>query len=194
MDNGPDKPRAPSRSTTSAVKARSPAEETVVPVLQEELDVHKRRVETNAGVRVNKTVEEHEQTVDVSVTRENVEVERVAVNRAVDAPVAIRHEGDTTIIPILEEVLVVEKRLMLKEEIRITRRKQQVSEPQRVTLRTEHAAVERIEHPVAPALSHEPREASAHAQRLEGETDLLEQKRRREEELRRGLSRPPSLE
>lgn len=34
----------------------------------------------------------------------------------------IRTEGDVTIVPVLEEVLVVEKRLVLKEELHIRRR------------------------------------------------------------------------
>ena len=55
----------------------------------------------------------------------------------------MRSEEDTLIIPVLEEVLVVEKRLLLKEEVRITKR-EETHTPQRVTLRREEAAVERI--------------------------------------------------
>ena len=33
---------------------------------------------------------------------------------------AMRQEDNTAIVPIVEEVLVVERRLMLKEEVRIT--------------------------------------------------------------------------
>ena len=48
------------------------------------------------------------------------------------------------IVPILEEVLVVEKRLMLKEELHIRRRQVEESQPQRIVLRTEEATVERV--------------------------------------------------
>jgi len=117
-----------------------------IPVVTEELDVRKRTVETGR-VRVSKTAREREVVVDEPLLRERVDVERVAVNRVVDGPVAIRNEGDVTIIPVLEEVIVVEKRLMLKEELRLTKRRVEEHIPQRVTLRTEEAFVERVGNP-----------------------------------------------
>jgi uncharacterized protein (TIGR02271 family) len=116
----------------------------VVPVVVEELDIRKRRVETG-GVRVAIVVHEREEIVDEPLLQEEVSVERVPLNRVVDGPVPIRYEGNTTIVPLLEEVLVLEKRLMLKEEVRITRRQFEKQEPQRVVLRSEEARVERIE-------------------------------------------------
>ncbi len=116
----------------------------VVPVLEEELEVHKRRVESG-GVRVTKTVHEREELVDQPLLMEEAEVERVPVNRLVDGPVAVRYEGDTMIVPLLEEVLVVEKRLVLKEELRITKRRSETHQPQRVILRSEEAVVERMD-------------------------------------------------
>ncbi|MDB5301088.1 MAG: hypothetical protein JWO87_2751, partial [Phycisphaerales bacterium] len=61
----------------------------------------------------------------------------------------VRREGDTLIVPLVEEVLVVEKRLVLREEVRVTTRRSQTHQPQRVTLRSEEAEIERI----APASS-----------------------------------------
>ena len=116
-------------------------EKLVVPVVHEVLDVQKRWVESGR-VRITKVVHEHEEVVDEPLLREEVEVERIAINRAVDGPVAVRHEGDVMIVPILEEVLVVEKRLMLKEELHIRRRRVEESQPQRIVLRTEEATVE----------------------------------------------------
>jgi stress response protein YsnF len=58
--------------------------------------------------------------------------------------VPVRHVGNTMIISLLEEVLVVEKRLMLKEELHITKGEVETYKPQRVTLRTEEAVVERV--------------------------------------------------
>ena len=115
----------------------------VVPVVHEVLDVQKRWVE-GGRVRITKVVHQHEEVVDEPLLREEVEVERIAINRAVDGPVAIRHEGDVMIVPVLEEVLVVEKRLVLKEELHIRRRRAEVSHPQRIVLRTEEATVERV--------------------------------------------------
>ncbi|MCA1628121.1 MAG: YsnF/AvaK domain-containing protein, partial [Acidobacteria bacterium] len=61
-------------------------------------------------------VREREEIVDELLLKEAVEVERVIINREVDAPVPVRYEGETMIVPVLEEMLVVEKRLVLKEE------------------------------------------------------------------------------
>ena len=83
--------------------------------------VHKERVATET-VRLRKRVHEDEEVLDVPVQTEAIEVERVPVGRWLDAPADVRHEGDTTVYPVVEEVLVVEKRLRLVEEVRVTRR------------------------------------------------------------------------
>ena len=115
----------------------------VVPVIAEQLEVQKRKVEAG-GVRVRKTVTEREEVVDEPLLREEVQVKRVPVGRVVEGPVPVRHVGDTIIISLLEEVLVVEKRLMLKEELHITKEQVETYRPQRITLRTEEAVVERV--------------------------------------------------
>jgi uncharacterized protein (TIGR02271 family) len=116
----------------------------VVPVLAETLDIDKRRVETGR-VRIRKTVHEHEETVDPPLWREEVVIERVPINRVVNEPLSAHSEGETLILPLLEEVFVVEKRLLLKEEVHITKRRIDTHAPQRITLRREEAAVERIQ-------------------------------------------------
>jgi stress response protein YsnF len=75
------------------------------------------------------------------------EVKRLTVNRVVDGLLSVRYEGDTMIVPILEEVLIVEKRCMLKEELHISKRRVETHTPQRVTVRSEEVTVERIENP-----------------------------------------------
>jgi uncharacterized protein (TIGR02271 family) len=115
----------------------------VVPVMAEELDVQKRKVETGR-VRINKVVREHEELVDEPLLREEVIVERVPINRFVEEAIPLRSEGDTIIISLLEEVPVVEKRLMLKEELRITVRRVEAHKPISVTLRSEEVTVEQI--------------------------------------------------
>ncbi|HEX8500747.1 MAG TPA: YsnF/AvaK domain-containing protein [Pyrinomonadaceae bacterium] len=114
----------------------------VVPVVEEELRVGKRVVETGR-VRVTKRVSEREELVDEPLVREEYEVERVPVNVYVDEPVGPRQEGETLVVPVLEEVLVVEKRLLVREELRITRRQTEGREQRRVTLRSEEVSVER---------------------------------------------------
>ena len=116
----------------------------VVPVIVEELEVQKRIVETGK-VRITKIVHERETIVDEPFLRDEVEVERVLIDRVVDAPVPVRYEDDTMIVPIMEEVLVVEKRLVLKEELYIRKRRVETHRPQQVRLRSEEARVERLE-------------------------------------------------
>ena len=118
-------------------------ERIVMPVIAETLEVQKRKVQTG-GVRVRKIVHEREEVVDEPLMREEVQVKRVPINRVVEAPVPVRHVGNTMIISLLEEVLVVEKRLMLKEELHITKGEIETYKPQRVTLRSEEAVVERV--------------------------------------------------
>lgn len=119
-------------------------EQIVVPVVEEELRVGKRVVETGR-VRVTKTVSEHEEVVDQPLMREEYDVERVVVDEFVDGPVGPRYEGETLIVPVLEEVLVVEKRLVVREELRLTRRRTEERNPQRVKLLSEEVSVERAE-------------------------------------------------
>jgi uncharacterized protein (TIGR02271 family) len=131
------------RGSQTLAPAAEAREALVVPVAGEEVDVRKRQWETG-GVRVEIGVREREELVDEPLVREEVRVERVPVNQVVKEAPNVRQEGDTTIVPVLEEVLVVEKRLVLKEEVRITRRRFEAHEPQRVRLRTEEPRIERL--------------------------------------------------
>jgi stress response protein YsnF len=125
-----------------AIGESSGARHFVVPVVVEELEVGHRAV-TSAIVHIHKRVREREEVVDASVTREEVHVERVPMDQLVETPPVIRSEGETLVIPVLEEVLVVERRLRLKEEVRLTWSRAVESAPQRVTLRAEEVIVER---------------------------------------------------
>jgi uncharacterized protein (TIGR02271 family) len=134
-------PKASGAGRTADVRADGAV---VVPVVAEQLEVKKRVVEAG-GVRIRKTVSEREEVVDEPLMREEVQVKRVPVNKVVDGPIPVRHVGDTMIVSLLEEVLVVEKKLMVKEELHITKEKVESYRPQRVRLRTEEAVVERVD-------------------------------------------------
>lgn len=120
------------------------SEFTVIPVIEESAVVTKRVVD-RGGVRITKLVHEREETIDEPLWQERVTVERVQVNQPVDHAPTVQRDGDTLIIPILEEVVVVEKRLVLKEELRVTMQRVRRRQPQSVTLRREEAVVERID-------------------------------------------------
>ena len=81
----------------------------------------KRQVVTGR-VRVQTLTDTIEELAHAEVQRESVEVTRVPIDKVVETAPEIRTEGDVTILPIVEEVLVVEKRLVLKEEVHIRRR------------------------------------------------------------------------
>ncbi|MBA3326048.1 MAG: YsnF/AvaK domain-containing protein [Rhodobacteraceae bacterium] len=104
----------------------------------------KRRIETGR-VRVRIETEAYETLAAGELEGQTVEVERVARNVYVDAPPEVRTEGDLTIVPILEEVLVVEKRLVLIEEIHIRRVVATDAVEAPVTLRRQRAIVERVD-------------------------------------------------
>jgi stress response protein YsnF len=118
-----------------------------LPIFQEDVQVHKRLVDTGRGVRIHKTVAEHPCQIDESLLREGVDVQHVPVDRIVplDQAPATRYEGDTLVVPILEEVLVVERRLRIKEELRITRTRHEERHAETVMLKSEQVSVERFD-------------------------------------------------
>jgi stress response protein YsnF len=76
------------------------------------------------------------------------------VDRVVSEAPGVRTEGGVTIVPVLEEVLFVEKRLVLKEELHIRRTATTETVELPVTLRKQRAVIERVE----PGAEFEPNE------------------------------------
>jgi stress response protein YsnF len=116
-----------------------PGEELVIPVIAEELRVDKRVKGTR--MLVSKVVESEDSTIDEVLRSEQYDVVRVPVDRVVDEPVAPRQEGDTMILPVLREEII--KRIVLVEEIRITRRQEYKREHHELTLRRERVEISR---------------------------------------------------
>ena len=115
----------------------------VIPVVREQVTVGKKLVETGK-VRISKKVSEDQTSVSIPLMREEYDVQRVPVNQVVDTPPpAMRYEGDTAIIPVLREVMVVQKRYEITEEIRITKRRTESTDTQQVSLRKEEVHIER---------------------------------------------------
>ena len=122
--------------------AASTEKEVVIPVIEETVSIGK-AVKENATLKVTKEVTEKDETVDVSLLSDDYIVEHVAVNRYEDEAPKVRQEGNTLIVPVVKEVLV--KRLLVVEEIRITKRSVERSEQHNVRLRKETVKVERNE-------------------------------------------------
>ncbi|MDO9708872.1 YsnF/AvaK domain-containing protein [Paracraurococcus lichenis] len=131
--------------------------ETVIPLLEEHLRVLKRDRPTGR-VRVAVTTGSETRMVEEVLRHRRVEIERVAVDRPVDAVPPIREEADSLVIPVVEEVLVVERRLVLREEIRLRLRTEERHEAVPVTLRRQQASIERLP-PDAPPLANNGQEA-----------------------------------
>jgi uncharacterized protein (TIGR02271 family) len=120
-------------------------EEMVIPVIAEELTIEKEKI-VRGSVKVHKRIETREEIVDAPVTHEEVVVERVTVNRLIDDAVPdVRDEDGVLIIPLIEEVLVVEKRFLLREEVRVSKHRKTENSPQTVTLRREVVDIERTD-------------------------------------------------
>jgi len=113
----------------------------VIPVIEETLRIEKREFESGR-VLVHKTVTERDEVADVLLRQQDLIVERVPIGRTVSEAPQTRQDGDTLIVPILEEVLVVEKRLVLKEELHIRKHSSERTEQHTVRLRTEHVEIE----------------------------------------------------
>jgi uncharacterized protein (TIGR02271 family) len=123
--------------------AAPPSEEiAAIPLVEERLSVSKREVESGR-VRVRVTVDEREETITEELSRDEVQIDRVPRNVRLTEMPHVRLEGSTTIIPVVEEVVVVEKALVLVEELHIRRgtSSERVEIP--VKLRSERASIER---------------------------------------------------
>jgi uncharacterized protein (TIGR02271 family) len=121
-----------------------PDDETKLQLFAEELSVAKETLETGR-VRISTHTKEREAVVDQDLARERVEIETIPLGVQIETVPEVRQEGDTTIIPVVEEQLVVKRRLMLKEEVRITRVRSTERHQQEIKLRYQEATVTRQE-------------------------------------------------
>jgi stress response protein YsnF len=115
-----------------------------VPVVKEELELSKKGA-TTGRVRVSTRTDTFEDVARASLEGVTVEVTRMPVGRQVETALEVQTQDGVTIIPVLEEILVVEKRLVLKEEIHIrcTVTHETIEVP--VALRKQRAIIERLE-------------------------------------------------
>ena len=122
----------------------------VIPVIQEEVTIDKQVVESGK-VHVSKKISRHEELIDVPIFREEVTVERVPINHLINPGAdgqppqkpPIRYEGDLMIIPVVEEQVFIEKRLVLVEELHIRKQIVEQHKPQQISLHKEEVEVRR---------------------------------------------------
>ena len=115
-----------------------------IPLHVEEVSVSRREIK-KANVQIALITGTREQLIDEELTHVRVEIERVPIGRTIEVVPPISQEGDTTIIPVVEEIVVVERRLVLKEEVRVRRVSTKEQHQETVVLRQQEAVVTREE-------------------------------------------------
>jgi uncharacterized protein (TIGR02271 family) len=131
------------RVSSDDLKAE-PSADIVIPLLTEELVLEKQSVEKTT-VRLTKLVHEQPEIIHEMLRSEHIEVQRVARDEVMATPPAVRVEGDVTVIPVIEEVLIVTKQYRLKEELHITKSHTEREHRQEFSLRSEEVVVTRLD-------------------------------------------------
>jgi uncharacterized protein (TIGR02271 family) len=126
-----------SATTSSAVGAQ------VLQLFAEEANVSRRTIETGR-VRVATVTHTRDHLVDELLARTDVEVQRIPVDRVIETIPPVRDDAGLMIIPVVEETVSVERKLVLKEELHIRRKQTTERFQQTVPLRYQTAQVTRI--------------------------------------------------
>jgi uncharacterized protein (TIGR02271 family) len=135
-------------------------DEAVIRLAAETLNVGKRVVETGR-VRVRRTTTERTQKVNIPLASEIVEIRRVPIGKQVKKAPRVRETADEIIIPVVEEVVFFERRLVLKEELHVRKVRSVEKHVEEVTVRVQEATVDRV----APQSSDDGPRPAARAER-----------------------------
>lgn len=130
----------------------NPLDQVVIPLHAEEVSIGKKQVATGR-VKVSTVTHSREELVQQLLQSERVEVERVPMGQVVAKVPEIRTEGDITIIPVVEETVVLQRQLVLKEEVRIRRVRETQNYQERVILRQQEAVITRVPEDANPAVA-----------------------------------------
>jgi uncharacterized protein (TIGR02271 family) len=113
-----------------------------IPVIEERARVDKQIVE-RAVVRISTSIKQSEQVIAESLRHEEVDIQRVPVNKEVDSMPSVRQEGGVVVIPVVEERAVLVKRLVLVEELHVHRHVVEAIVETPVSLRSTEVSIER---------------------------------------------------
>ena len=143
----PGQPAAPAVPSVAAAAARAEADvetglPTVLPLLEERIDVALERVDIGA-LRVRIVVDESVENAVIDLASTEVRPRVVPHDMEVDARREPYVDGEDLVVPVYEERAVLVRKLFLKEEVRLTRTRHQQQQPFDVPLRRERAVVER---------------------------------------------------
>ncbi len=115
-----------------------------IPLHSEEVSVKRYQV-PGTTARVHVSTREQERLISEDLTHERVEIERVPIGRVIETIPPVREDGDTTIMSVVEETIVVERRLVLKEEVHIRRFRTTEHHRETVMVREQNALITRVE-------------------------------------------------
>ncbi len=118
--------------------------EIIIPVFAESLDVDTATVATG-GVRVVKRMVTDQQVLDHHLRTENVDVKRIPMNKVVDGPLPIIQTEDLIIIPVMQEVLKIERQWVVTEEIHVSKSARVIHFQEPVDVDHEVVSIERME-------------------------------------------------
>ena len=121
------------------------ADEEVLPLHAEGLVVTRRAIPTL--VRAERVTTTRTEDLAITLSRDTVVVDRMKRGTFVEAVPPIREEGEFIVIPVVDEVLITERRLVLTEEIRLRRVRTQRTHAEHAVLRTQHVVVTRRRNP-----------------------------------------------
>ncbi len=128
---------------TDVQVSSSEEQDQILALHAEEISVARRRI-PRGTVRVSKVIQSRDHLVQETLQHQRVEVERIQIGTYIDQAPPIRYDGDVTIVSVVEEVVFTERRLLLKEEVRIRTVTTTEKYKEIVALRSEEANVERL--------------------------------------------------
>ena len=128
------------RGATGAVAGPS-ADVQVLALHKEDVAVSKRIRKTL--VKVARTTTTRDVVVEEDLRHEQIVVERLAIGRVVEAVPPIRQDGDVTILSVVEEIVVTERRLVLKEEVHLRRVRRTEHHVETIKVREQGVAITR---------------------------------------------------
>lgn len=112
-------PRA-SAAVTATHRLKDPGSRLTIPVSEEVVEVHPRIVELG-HLHIRKKVDEYLDERTVRLMHHEVRVERVPIDEVIPEPIEPYMDGDVYVVPVIEEEVVIQRRLRLKEELRVHR-------------------------------------------------------------------------
>lgn len=121
------------------ISTGEPDNDSRLTLAKEELVITTRRVASGA-VDIHKRVETEHVRQNVPFTREEVTVERVPAPPGMGTEMVV--DGDETRIPLVEEELVVQKRLVVREMLVVRKRQIQEEQVVEADLRRERADIQ----------------------------------------------------